>query len=259
MAGTARVPREIALLAEDPSAFFPVVGELPRIENDRFILQIGSTTEPRSNNVERLRLGDVAADVAEVRAELRQCGATGATWWVGPSATPAGITEQLLGCGMQLHPESPLQMLAIDRPPDGVPAGLLARRVRTFGEDNIALEIQHQGFGTAYTPDAEASADTTPAPDDLDEVSFLAWVDGEPAGMAALFLAPQGGVAAMATTLPRFRGHGVFRALMGACYAETTRFGHSWMVAQTAPHSSDILIGMGFVRCGEIALLLDLL
>jgi hypothetical protein len=54
-----------------------------------------------SASVQRLRLGadDVAAGVAEIRGLVADHGRTAAAWTVGPSATPDGLLERLLGMG----------------------------------------------------------------------------------------------------------------------------------------------------------------
>ncbi len=63
------------------------------------------TATGNSASVVRLRLDDVGEALAWVRAEAARRGIDGLDWWVGWSATPAGLGERLLALGLVPDPD----------------------------------------------------------------------------------------------------------------------------------------------------------
>jgi hypothetical protein len=87
------VPGSLRSFAEDPVAFLELEPDDERILTDRYCVVFSPGSHYWSTIVERLRLptGEVQAGVSEIRAQIRARRRTGATWRVGPSATPSGF------------------------------------------------------------------------------------------------------------------------------------------------------------------------
>jgi GNAT superfamily N-acetyltransferase len=65
--------------------------------------------------------------------------------------------------------------------------------------------------------------------------SYVAFLDGEPAGVGSLYVGGRIGVLAAAVTLPRLRGRGVQTALLRRRIADSARAGCELVVSQASP------------------------
>lgn len=245
-------PTGALALAEDANALVPLLPGEERLERDGYTLWLGR--EPGWNCVQRIRLGDVAAAVAEVRALLRARGRGPAQWEFGPSATPADLEAQLQALGFEPDVE-PLQwmMVLTDEPPavDGVDA----RPAQSADELAQAFDVMNRAFGGGATraDAAEAWARRDPAVRE----TFVAVVDGAIVGAATASYADAGAQLNAGAVLPEFRGRGVYRALVAARWHAARERGLGAAVTQAGVMSRDILRRLGFEVCGEIRSYVD--
>jgi GNAT superfamily N-acetyltransferase len=80
---------------------------------------------------------------------------------------------------------------------------------------------------------------------------FLATVDGEPAGTASYVALAEVAFLMGAVVLPRFRGRGVYRALVRARLDDAALRGIAHAASHAGAMSSPILARLGFVTACE--------
>ena len=241
---------ELRDFVENPDAHTVLAPGFQRFLAERYCLLMGPT--PQFTSVQRLRLRDVEADVAEIRALVAEHGHSEAIWWLGPSSEPAGLYEQLVALGAE-QPEDRVPALAgmaTTEPPDPGPPEVEVRPVTTFEEFEQSTELSYEAFetperlreiGRRLRPERWRQLQETPT-----VVGYLAFVGGEPAAQAAGVFAPLGCLLAGGATLPWARGRGAYRALVRARWAEAARRGTPALVVNAAPSSEPILRRLGF-------------
>jgi GNAT superfamily N-acetyltransferase len=230
----------------------PLLPGEERIEEDGYTLWLGR--DPAWNCVQRIRLGDVDAAVAEVRAALRERGRGPSQWEFGPSATPADLEQQLLALGFVPDVE-PLQwMMVLTHEPPAVD-GVEARPVRSAAELAEAFDVMHRAFGGgASRTDADAAWERR---DPSLRETFVALVDGAIVGAATASFADAGVQLNAGAVLPESRGRGVYRALVAARWHAGQERGLGAAVTQAGAMSREILLRLGFEACGEIRSYVD--
>lgn len=258
------IPPEVAALAEDPSASGPDPAPesgLRRILTDRYCVLF----MPVDTSVSRLRLreDEVEDAVAEIRALT--AGAPGKTaWWVGSSAAPGDVRERLLALGLRPATDPGWEprgtAMATVTPPPGS-EGVVARLVETYEEFVRANEIGWEAFG--LTAD-ERAQHLTILPERWEaalaghaNVTFMAWVDGEPAGIARALLQPEGAVLLGGGVLPWARGLGAYRALVRARWDAAVARGTPALAVTAGAMSRPILERLGFQSVATVEVLLD--
>ena len=219
-----------------------------RVLNERYSVLLGPT--PHFTSVQRLRLENVEADVAEIRALVAEHDHRGTVWWIGASTTPPDLYERLLELGAEVPRDrvSELTAMASGVEPEPSPVGVEARPVASFEEFAAGSAIQWEAFGTPperRSPETEGLRaiweDMSP-----DVVPFLAFVEGRAAGYALGVYCPRGCLLVGGSTLPDARGRGAYRALVRARWDEAVRRGTPALVTQAAPTSEPILRRLGF-------------
>jgi hypothetical protein len=241
---------ELRDFVENPDVHTVLAPGFQRFVTSRYCLLLGPT--PQFTSVQRLRLRDVEADVAEIRALAAGRGHSEAIWWLGPSSEPAGLDERLLALGAT-EPEDRVDALtgmATTEPTEPGPPEIDVRPIATFEEFEQASEIAYVGFetperlreiGRGLRPERWLQAqDTSTA------VGYLAFVDGEPVAQALGVFAPLGCLLVGGATLPWARGRGAYRALVRARWDEAARRGTPALVVNAAPSSEPILRRLGF-------------
>ena len=87
---------------------------------------------------------------------------------------------------------------------------------------------------------------------------LLATVDGEPAGAAGIILYPPGGAIINGGSVrPKFRGRGIYRALVAARLEIGRRAGVAGLIVWGGDMSAPILAGLGFEKVGWRRFYLD--
>lgn len=257
------IPPGLAGLAESPDAHTIPPPGFHRVLNERFGLLLGPPAHFTS--VQRLRLEPdaVEAAVAEVRGIVREHGHTDAMWWIGGSTQPPDLAARLEALGFRPPADrvSELVALATASPPEPGPPEVEARLVRTLAEFTAANEIRWDAFAV---PERRREPERRQLEQQFEDVhgsgispTFLAWVDGRPAGTAIGVYAPDGCLLVGGATAAWARGRGAYRALVRARWDEAVRRGTPGLAVEAAPTSEPILRRLGFQEVTRLRRLED--
>jgi GNAT superfamily N-acetyltransferase len=206
----------------------------------------------------------VERTVLEVRRLLAEDGKSRGAWMVAEAASPGGLAERLKESGMVPFDDPPLEPLfaamAIVAPPEG-DGGVEARPPRTFEEFQASARV---GFDVFDVPAQDRAAH------DAEERrlwelqlqgialrSFVALVDDEVVGGAAVILGANAGFLAGGYTRADMRGRGVYRALVRARWDAVVEAGTPALTVSAGRMSRPILERLGFQTVGWIDCLLD--
>ncbi len=110
--------------------------------------------------------------------------------------------------------------------------------------------VMAEGWSAPLTPLLAYNARLAMTP--VKQRLFLARVDGEPAGSAGVAIVERSVYLIGAVVLPRFRGHGVYRALLNARFSLARSLGKAVVTCQANPATSGpILQALGFQSVGR--------
>ena len=148
VAGRARValPDELRELAESPDRFseIPAEGLVTRYDDGRVCIVQGPTfASVCAPSVGDGEVGQLLRDVRAIApVAKRPC------WWIGPSARPAGIVEELEGLGLAepLDRVPRVHALATASKPEGLGPEIEARMVETFEDFTASAELRFDVF-----------------------------------------------------------------------------------------------------------------
>jgi GNAT superfamily N-acetyltransferase len=214
---------------------------------------MGRGDAPGWNVAQRFRLqpGEIDEVRAEIHRLLRARGRTACTWEVGSHATPANLTDELLARGLVDDEPTALAVgMVLTQPPAHGPVGVEVRRAETPEEHLAAARIAAIAFGGPEPTEAEP-------PDDPDNITYLAFLDGKPVARASGSFGEHAVSLFGGSTLPEARGHGAYRALVAARWEDAVERGTPVLVTQASPMSRPILARLGFREVCEIRILLD--
>jgi ribosomal protein S18 acetylase RimI-like enzyme len=198
----------------------------------------------------RVADGEVEDLVAEVRRSIPP--GKDAAWWIDPDARPHDLHEQLVALGLQV-PETghTLHALACTEEPPPARAGIDVARVAAFEEFEAATEIMWDAFDTE--PEQREKQRLTLRADFEGQlasqvpVTFLARVDGRPAGVGRSIYSDRGVFLIAGSVAPWARGRGVYRALVRARWEDAAARGTPALVTEAMPDTSyPILKRIGF-------------
>jgi GNAT superfamily N-acetyltransferase len=227
----------------------------------RFAVYLGTDRGPHAATVQRVRLrnGEVEAAVAEIRALLRTRGYAGAEWELGESSTPADLVAQLESLGIHRDESEPVAVGMVLRGPldAGAAADVDALAVRDADELLVARRVMREAFGgDPADEDAEQAGRDMPS-EGVTGSTFLAFVDGTPAGAGYASYTPHGLLLFGGAVLPAYRRRGAYRALVAARAAEAASRGTPVLVTHAGRMSRPILERIGFEPVARIERLLD--
>lgn len=226
-------------LADNPNTHTPLGPGDERIVTERYVLFLSAG--PGGNVAQRFRFD--ADELEDVRAELhrhvRERGRTRLAWEVGSLARPADLVERLLALGLE-DDGVQVGMVLTEPPAAPAPANVEVRRVETAEESFEASRIAAIAFGGPL-PTEVGSYEPRP-----ENVAYLAYVDGVPVARASGSFGPHGVTLFGGATLPEARGHGAYRALVHARWADAVERGTPVLVTQASPMSRPILARLGF-------------
>ncbi len=256
------IPDSVREFAESPEAYVsdPTPPE-ERIFTDTCCVYVaGSATQA---NVTRVRTTEAALDrtIDEVRAILRARGVKRALWSLGPSSRPPGLSAQLAARGFfpgKPPFEAAAEAMVLVQPPP--PANVEARPVRDYDEYTTALRIAVEAFEISAD---EARGWLSAAPvlwegqDGVNRMTFIALVEGRPAGFAFAAGAAQGLLCGGSGVRPAERGHGAYRALVAARWARAVELGKPALVIHAGAMSRPIAERAGFAPLGRVENLED--
>jgi hypothetical protein len=244
----------VAELAED--AAFHV---LPRpgfetIRRDDFFFEAGK----RRASIQRLRLGDVDATLAWTRDECARRGIGQCEWWVGWSATPADLAEQLVARGFTPDPEEAmLTGMSIEHEPPAA-AHVDVRRIESLEQHLAALEVS---WDVWELPEAERASRRDHERErfvaDGNVHHFAAYDGDRPVGFGRAIDMTQGVALMGGDVAASARRRGVYRALVHARWQHAVARRTPLLVVQAGRMSAPVLTGLGFRRHGTIRLFMD--
>jgi hypothetical protein len=252
------IPEAVRALAEEPDRFTLPSPIVERFADERVCI----IAAPTWANVVGVRVGkdEVEALLAEVRGRI----SPGKTvhWWVGPSCRPVDLHERLLALGIEAprgHPDV-LHALACVQPPPPGPDDVEVRTVDDFDDFVLWTRTMWEAFDLPAArrererPHLEAM--WASERDSGVPRSFLALLDGRPAGTARSIYAPQGSFMVAGATVPWARRRGVYRALVRARWDDAAARGTPALVTTAMPETSQpVLLRMGFEAVCEMRLL----
>jgi hypothetical protein len=252
---------ELREYAETPDRFSHVANgaSVERFADERICILQG----PTGASVSGAGVGpdEVEPLVAEVRQRVPA--EKDAAWWIGPSARPPDLYDQLqtLGLGEPLDRVSLLHALVLTGEP-ARPQVVDVTRVETIEQFEAARELQWDAF---ETPEDRRAKNRVRLREDFEEsqrleipVGFLATLDGRPAGTALAVPSDRGVFLIGGSTAEWARGHGVYRALVRARWEYAVARGTPALVTHAVPDSSyPILLGLGFEEVCRIRRLED--
>lgn len=208
----------------------------------------------------RCQAGEAEDVIREGRAAVAARARVPIYWTLDPETQPPDFADYLVRHGVDFDSEAAVMVLPIESVIDS--------------PDVDGLQIQdvladRDGFRSAGAVNSEAFG--SPRLDD--EVQerrrknnlaagnrrvLLATLDGEPAGAAGLTLwPPAGAILNGGAVLPKFRGRGVYRALVAARLAMAREAGVEGLAVWGGSMSAPILAGFGFMTVGWRKFYLD--
>jgi hypothetical protein len=209
----------------------------------------------------RVDAGEVESLVAEVRARIPAGKDT--AWWLDPGARPADLRERLIELRLVV-PEAghTLHAMACVEEPPAARAGIDVARVTAFADHEAAVEIMWDAFDTKREQrerqrlhlraefESQLAAGVP--------VTFLARVDGRPAGVGRSIYSDRGVFLIAGAVAPWARGRGIYRALVRARWDDAVARGTPALVTEALPDTSyPILRRIGFQDVCVIHRLLD--
>jgi GNAT superfamily N-acetyltransferase len=245
-------------LAEEPNLWLPPEPSQAILKTGRYTL----VTRGRSAAVVRIRLGadEVVEAIEEVRALLHGGTVTDAVWWVGDRSTPDDIASRLARFGLTPADPPQLTTFGITHEPAGRPTADV-RRVETLEEFLQALEIDWKVFAVpAGELDERRRAAVEAWPSILEDGSsstYIASLDGRPAGFARAVFTPAAALLMGGATLPEARGRGVYSSTVHARWREAVERGVPRIAVSAGAMSGPVLARLGFVPLGRVDLLRD--
>jgi acetyltransferase (GNAT) family protein len=239
---------DLADFVEAPGRFMePSAGALV-VQTPRFVVVGGTDGVWASVQGVRLRDGEAADAIAEVRGLLATPGTRVVSWWLSDRATPEDVEEQLLDAGLELVADDYLLdgLLTTTPPPPG-PPDVETRKATTAEEWAELRELQDGVFDNPpeRRPTREQLLAEFPA---SSSVMFGAWLDGELVGAGAASPTSRGMVLWGGSVREDARGHGCYRALTRARWDEAVRRGTPALTVSANDHSGPALRKLGFEK-----------
>jgi GNAT superfamily N-acetyltransferase len=237
--------------AEEPDQFLPDQAlPLRRVRGPAFVL----TVWPTQSSISEIRTSDDDLDetIEQARRLVAENGHTRATWTVGPSCRPVGLTTRLGARGFvpAIPPLEPsLTAMALVSPPPAPPDGVEVKLVTNFDEYVVAFRIGHAAFGVPHDVAAvqlAALPDMWTRYDGTNRFAHLAFSDGQPIGSSFTLAGTIGLVLSGSSVLPDARGRGAYRALVAARWARAVELEKPALVVQAGSMSAPILERSGF-------------
>jgi len=242
---------ELREFAESPDRYVDVVedGLVTRYDDGRICIVQGPTFA--SVCAPQVGEGDVEQLLADVRGIADV--AKRPSWWIGPSARPLGIVEQLKDLGVR-EPEDRVPLvyaLAAASKPEGFAPGVEARPVETFEDYVATCELRFEVFDV---PEDRRKRERLHFAEYFEEsqrvgtpVWFTATFEGKVAGSAGAISSPRGVFLIGGSTAGWARGRGVYRALVRARWDYAVGRGTPALVTHAQPTTSyPILLHVGF-------------
>ena len=252
------VPPQVLRLAEDLNTHAPLRPGSELLLRETHTIHLRPGSDPQATVVQRLRLVDQDPQeiLEDVRRTLAARGRTGATWEVGPSATPSDLVDRLIALGLTPDPHEPIASgMVLTSPPPPGPSDILVRTVETIVDFEISRRILETAFRT--TMETGVEEEYRDLQGSAGWARYLATHDGRPVATADAVAADGAIILAGGATLPDARGRGAYRSLVRARWEAAVSFGTPCLVTQASSMSRPILEGLGFREVTRIRILVD--
>jgi GNAT superfamily N-acetyltransferase len=232
--------------AEAPGAYFPRLGN-EAVDDERFYVSV--SYDRKWINACRLDFGP--GDAAEVVQEVHAIEPEAVGSWITPRAD---LVEALREAGCR-DPWPPLvhafTALATDREPPAAAPEIEVRRVHTFEDFVVAVELEFTAEGWTDEVREARRAGLRESYEHrlrLGSGSWVAYLDGQAVASAGAVPCSGGLYLGGAATHPDARGRGCYRALIRARWDEAVRRGTPALVVHAQETSRPILESVGFER-----------
>lgn len=189
--------------------------------------------------------GDVDRLVDEAIATYHPLG-TPVKWYVGPRSRPTDLGERLARRGFRA---SELSGMGRDTAPIEAPEGVSARAVTDEAGLRVFSDVSMRGWSMApeQVPAHERALAKALSATPRLALFYVAYLEGEPAGTAALVLRGDYGYLMGGVVIEAARGRGVYRALVAERLAFLRAEGLEYAVTHAyADTSAPILERLGF-------------
>jgi hypothetical protein len=246
--------------AQNPDRYTWISSDVDRFADERVCVIQGNVWAGVSGV--RVGAGDVEALVAEVRERVPPHKSL--VWWLDPDTRPGDLHERLLALGLQEPPDrgSLLHALACVEEPAPGPPHVSVTRVETLEDHLAATEVMWEAFSM---PPERREAQQRHLRDEFEAareagvpVTFVARLDGRPAGVGRSIYSDRGVFLIAGSVLPWARGRGAYRALVRARWDDAVARGTPALVTEALPDTSyPILKRLGFVDVCTIRRLED--
>ncbi len=231
------------------------------VETPQYLLRLmPSFPIPGPNSVSfiRCQAGDLDGIVSEVESAFAERDLPH-NWTLEPESTPANLGRLLEDRGIVTNPnegEAAVMILPADAPVEMPAVNGLAlqdayRDLDTFAaSERVAAEaFAGLPYGEPTPMDASREQRLRDSQANPNRRGLLATVDGEPAGSASLSLfGADGAVINAGAVRPKFRGLGVYRALVAARLEMARESGAAGLAVWGGSMSAPILTRLGFEK-----------
>jgi hypothetical protein len=240
---------ELRAFARNPDRYTWLSDDVERFADDRLCVVQGNVWAGVSGV--RVREEDVDALVDEIHARVPREKAL--AWWLDPDTQPGDLEARLRARGLREPADRAgvLHALACATEPVAGPAGVQVRRVETFEDHLASYEVMWDAFRTTeerreqqrpHLRDEFDAAKRAQVP-----ITFLAEVDGRPAGVGRSVYADRGVFLIAGSVAAWARGRGVYRALVRARWDDAVARRTPGLVTEAMPDTSyPILKRLGF-------------
>jgi GNAT superfamily N-acetyltransferase len=190
-------------------------------------------------------------------------------WTLDPGLEPPDFADRLMAHGAHPDPhgaEAQVMVLPVEATVEAPPIQGLEIRDALADPDSFRMadEAASEAFGETPSPATRERVEE----EDLEHKAMLerrrqnfraegnrhwllATVDGEPAGAAGIILYPPGGAVINGGSVrPKFRGRGIYRALVAARLDIARQAGVAGLIVWGGDMSGPILAGLGFETVG---------
>jgi hypothetical protein len=249
-------------LAEAPTLFEVLAPGEERVEFEDAVIFFAPGNDIYSCRVQRPRFHPENLErlVTRVRDVVRAKGRRSVIWEVLLSAHHCQTVDRLLSLGMR-RADPPLAVimtaLAEPRRPD---PNIVVSAVDTLAEFRAHVAITHEVFGKLDQLPYELGRIETEGAQKLADRTFVRYVarlNGHPAGAATATFTKAGVMLHSGSTLSRYRGHGVYKAMVHHRWLEAVGRGTPHLITRAGPMSRPILRKLGFSEFTEVHFLID--